>query len=53
MWQKIEDERQTRPDHMVEIKVGGRWMLGCDAEWQVTHTMGMPGSVVGMLVKPR
>ena len=46
----VEDVRQEREDHMVEVKVNGTWHLACDVSRpHVTHTMGNP-MCIGELV---
>lgn len=52
MWQKVEAVRQVRPDHMVEVKVGGVWHLGYTLEWARRHTMGGE-TQIGELVRVR
>jgi hypothetical protein len=49
-WRPVQGVRQTRPDHMVEVLVGGQWRMACNLEHQRRHTMG--GEVlVGSLVR--
>lgn len=52
MWQPIEAVRQVRPDHAVEVKVGGVWHVGYTLDWKRTSTTSGPARV-GELVKVR
>ena len=39
VWHTIQDVRQTRADHFVEVLVKGRWYLAWQLEWEHTSTL--------------
>ncbi len=32
--------RQIRPDHMVEVRIGGKWVLAYSADWSDSALVG-------------
>lgn len=42
LWLVVEDWRQVRPDHLVEVRVLGVWRLAYTVEWSWGHTLPRP-----------